>query len=91
MSGANHPTPEKLTVTDAQGRVLQEIERRGHPNHGVRSNGGGAINRMIERMRALGWIEGYFHLTEKGTSALRVYWQRVASREARFLRRGGLR
>lgn len=33
---------------------------------GARSRGGGALHRMMERMKAWGWFDGDTHITEKG-------------------------
>jgi hypothetical protein len=82
---------EKTTgrLTEAQGRVLLSIERGDGPFRGVRSNTGGAIRRMCERMREAGLLEWPYKITPAGMTALEEYKQRLAERERRFLRKGG--
>lgn len=80
---------KSLNITDAQGRVLQEIERHGAPQVGVRERAGGAIFRMIGRMEREGWICGRWELTEAGRQALDVFKRRVIKRQARLSGMGG--
>jgi hypothetical protein len=75
--------PKKI-VTDAQGRILSDIVVHGQPRFGVRSSSGGAINRMISRMRNAGWIVGYWNLTDAGAAALETYQARLVKRERRY-------
>lgn len=82
---------KSLNITDAQGRVLSDIERHGGPQVGVRERAGGAIFRMIGRMERAGWICGRWELTDVGRQALDVYKARVIKRQARLSGTGGVR
>lgn len=77
------------TVTDAQGRVLHNIEQKGDPGLTMRSRSGGAMWRMLRRMIDARWIEpSPWRLGELGMAALKQYQHRLIEREARFMRKG---